>query len=39
MLELQPDIVVTVYHMDLLPILEVAKDVGNVPVLHVPTAS
>ena len=38
MLDFQPDIVITVYHMDLLPILEVAKDVGNVPVLHVPTA-
>lgn len=28
---------VTVYHMDLLPILEVAKDLGNIPVLHVGT--
>lgn len=37
LLELRPDIIVTVYHMDLLPILEVAKDVGNVPVLHMAT--
>lgn len=37
LLEQKPDIVVTVYHMDLLPILEVAKDVGNLPVLHIAT--
>ncbi|CAE7260173.1 Tmem144, partial [Symbiodinium pilosum] len=37
LLEMKPDIVVTVYHMDLLPILEVAKDLGNLPVLHVAT--
>mmetsp|Transcript_8255 Transcript_8255/g.19385 ORF Transcript_8255/g.19385 Transcript_8255/m.19385 type:complete len:628 (-) Transcript_8255:99-1982(-) len=37
LLELKPDLIVTVYHMDLLPILEVAKDLGNLPVLHVAT--
>lgn len=37
MLAVRPDLVVTVYHMDLLPILEVAKDLGNLPVLHIAT--
>lgn len=37
LLETRPDLLVTVYHMDLLPILEVAKDLGNLPVLHLAT--
>lgn len=37
LLEWRPDLIVTVYHMELLPILEVAKDLGNVPVMHVGT--
>jgi len=36
-LDYNPDIIITVYHMDLLPILEVAKDLGNLPVLHLAT--
>lgn len=36
-LDTRPDAIVTVYHMDLLPILEVAKDLGNLPVLHIAT--
>ncbi|CAJ1412374.1 unnamed protein product, partial [Effrenium voratum] len=37
LLDLRPDIIVSVYHMDLLPILEVAKDLGNLPLIHVAT--
>lgn len=37
LLESRPDLIVTVYHMDLLPILEVAKDLGNIPVMHIGT--
>jgi len=37
LLEERPDLVITVYHMDLLPILEVAKDLGDLPVLHIAT--
>jgi UDP-N-acetylglucosamine:LPS N-acetylglucosamine transferase len=33
----RPDVVVTVFPMELLVTLEVAKDVGNVPVLHLAT--
>lgn len=36
-LQSRPDLIVTVYHMELMPILEVAKDLGNLPVLHVAT--
>jgi len=33
----RPDIIVTVYHMELVPVLESAKELGNIPVLHVAT--
>lgn len=33
----RPDVVVTTYHMELVPILEVLKDLGNIPLLHVAT--
>jgi len=36
-LEAHPDLIVTVYHMDLLPVLEVAKELGNLPVMHLAT--
>mmetsp|Transcript_70100 Transcript_70100/g.131035 ORF Transcript_70100/g.131035 Transcript_70100/m.131035 type:complete len:710 (+) Transcript_70100:109-2238(+) len=36
-LQKHPDVIITVYHMDLLPILEVSKDLGNIPVLHMAT--
>lgn len=36
-LESSPDLIVTVYHMDLLPMLEVAVDLGNLPLLHLAT--
>lgn len=32
-----PDLVVTVYHMDLLPILELCEELGGVPLLHLAT--
>mmetsp|Transcript_43768 Transcript_43768/g.70037 ORF Transcript_43768/g.70037 Transcript_43768/m.70037 type:complete len:744 (-) Transcript_43768:99-2330(-) len=33
----RPDLIVTVYHMELLSTLEIAKELGNLPVLHVAT--
>ena len=36
-LETRPEILLTVYHWELLPILEVAKDLGNLPVMHFAT--
>mmetsp|Transcript_24660 Transcript_24660/g.82544 ORF Transcript_24660/g.82544 Transcript_24660/m.82544 type:complete len:636 (-) Transcript_24660:101-2008(-) len=33
----RPDLLVTVYHIELLPILEIAKDLGNLPVIHIAT--
>lgn len=36
-LDSRPDILVTVYHFDLVATLEVAKDLGNLPVLHLAT--
>lgn len=32
-----PQLLVTVYHMDLLPVMELAKDLGNIPLLHIAT--
>ena len=37
LLEERADLIVTVYHMDLLAVLEVAIDLGNLPVLHLAT--
>jgi len=36
-LDQRPDLIVTVYHMELLPVLEIAKELGNIPVLHIAT--
>ena len=33
----RPDVIITVFPMDLLLTLEVAKDIGNLPVLHLAT--
>lgn len=37
MLRAAPDFVVTVYHMDLLPIVELAQELGRLPVMHLAT--
>jgi UDP-N-acetylglucosamine:LPS N-acetylglucosamine transferase len=34
---LRPEMMVTVYHMDLMPVLELAKEMGNLPLLHIGT--
>jgi UDP-N-acetylglucosamine:LPS N-acetylglucosamine transferase len=36
-LKQRPDLIVTVYHMELMPTLEIAKELGNIPVLHIAT--
>lgn len=36
-LDQRPNLIVTVYHMELLPVLEIAKELGNIPVLHIAT--
>lgn len=33
----RPDLLITVYHMELLPILGLAKELGNLPLLHIAT--
>lgn len=33
----RPSLLVTVYYMELLPILEIAKDLGNLAVIHIAT--
>ena len=36
-LEKQPDVIISVYHMELLDLLAVARDLGDIPVLHLGT--
>lgn len=36
-LKARPDIIITVYHMDLLPILELAAELGGIPLMHLAT--
>jgi len=36
-LQRRPDVIVSVYHMDLLPLLEVSRDLGNIPLVHLGT--
>jgi len=36
-LKRRPDLLVTVYHMELMIVLEVAKELGNLPVIHMAT--
>mmetsp|Transcript_64219 Transcript_64219/g.114007 ORF Transcript_64219/g.114007 Transcript_64219/m.114007 type:complete len:762 (+) Transcript_64219:51-2336(+) len=32
-----PDLLITVYHMELMLVLELAKDLGNLPLIHIAT--
>lgn len=37
MLKLAPDFVITTYHMDLMPIMELVQELGGIPIIHLAT--
>lgn len=37
LLQIQPEVVISVYHMELMPILELARELGGLPHVHIAT--